>query len=147
MKACRLAAATVLCSGLFGAVPDTSAIDFIDSPSAMCRKVGKGNDCVISWYSMSVNAYPNYMIEALFLIDGALVSRVGGFFQTSMYIPGDKLEFPVKCGGAGMTPLPQPTPFPDMPPYGRSYSWTIRARDSADLKSANYGTAICPPRD
>lgn len=148
MKAHRVAAAAVLCSGLLGgSVPDASAIGFIDSPSAICRKVGKGNDCVISWYYMSVGASPNYMIEAWFLVDGALVSRVAGFFQTSMYVPAEQLEFPVKCGGAGMTPLPEPTPFPGMPPYGRTYSWTIRARDSANLSAANYGSVTCPPRD
>ena len=148
MKGHRRALAAALVTALLaGSAPVASAIGFIDSPSAACRKVGKGNDCVITWYYMSVGASPNYIIDAWFLIDGALVSKVGGFFQQSMYLPAEQLQFPVKCGGAGGTPLPEPTPFLNTPPYGRSYAWTIRARDSAGLQSANYGTVVCPPRD
>lgn len=43
--------------------------------------------------------------------------------------------FKVACGalGAGGNPY-----------WGNAYPYTIRARDSAGLKSANYGTAYCP---
>ena len=143
----RLVIAAVLASALGGTVSTVSAIGFIDSPAPSCRKAGKGNDCVINWYYMSVDASPNYIVDAWVLIDGAIVAHNGGFFQTSLYVAADRLEFPVKCGAAGTTPPPQPTPFVNMPPYGRSYSWIMRARDSGNLSAANYGTIICPPRD
>jgi hypothetical protein len=30
------------------------------------------------------------------------------------------------------------------PELGNAYAWTINARDSSNLASANYGTAYCP---
>lgn len=148
MNARRLVIAGILAAGFGGGTASVvSAIGFIDSPAPTCRKVAKGNDCIVSWYYVSVNASPNYITDAWVLIDGAIVGHNGGFFQTSLYVPSAQLEFEVKCGTAGTSPLPQPTPFAGMPPYGRSYPWVIRARDSSGLSAANYGTVVCPPRD
>jgi hypothetical protein len=43
--------------------------------------------------------------------------------------------FKVACGALGAGGNPK---------LGNAYAYTIRARDSANLKSANYGTAYCP---
>jgi hypothetical protein len=42
----------------------------------------------------------------------------------------------VSCGNAGAGGNPQ---------LGNAYAYTIRARDSSNLGSANYGTVYCPP--
>jgi hypothetical protein len=65
------------------------------------------------------------------------VVRFHGFFQTSMYAPFQMQDKGIKvaCGelGAGGHPA-----------LGNAYAWTISARDSSNLKSANYGTVYCP---
>jgi hypothetical protein len=60
-----------------------------------------------------------------------------GFFQTSMYIPGEMLTpgFRVACGTPGSAGNPY---------LGNQYSYTIRARETGGLKSANYGVVTCP---
>jgi hypothetical protein len=54
-----------------------------------------------------------------------------------MYAPYDMnpCGYKVACGalGAGGNTI-----------LGNAYAYTIRARDSAGLKSANYGTVYCP---
>lgn len=135
------------------AATSAHAIGFIDSPSASCRKV-KGNECAISWFYLSVDAAPGYMITMRIQLqvvpDGpqVVVFNTQGFFQTSMYVPYDMIgEFKVPCGKAGTSPDPLPLPSPAVPiPYGNSYAYTIRARDSMNLTSANYGTVICPAK-
>ena len=129
------------------------AIGFIDSPSASCRKI-KGNQCAIRWYYLSVDAAPNFMINMriqLQLVPGgpqAVVYHTQGFFQTSMYIPYDMIgEFIVPCGKPGTSADPIPLPSPAVPiPYGNAYSYTIRARDSANTTTANFGTVFCPAK-
>jgi hypothetical protein len=124
--------------------PDTAPqqvnIGFIDSPSATCYQPDKGQDiCYINWYYLSVNASPNYMIYMNVTIDAiGLVARLHGFFQTSMYAPYNMFDrgFKVACGAAGSGGNPD---------LGMAYAFTIRAEDSAALKSANYGTVYCPP--
>jgi len=118
--------------------PSEPTIGFIDSPSAVCFQPDAGLDeCWINWYYLSVSASPNYMIAMTTTIQTRHVARVQGFFQTSMYVPYNMLGkgFKVACGALGSGG------YPDM---GSSYSYTIRARDSANLKSANYGTVYCP---
>jgi hypothetical protein len=121
------------------AVPQEPNIGFIDSPSATCYQPDASVDeCFLTWYYLSVDAAPNYMITmTLSLNEIGPIAHTQGFFQTSMYIPFSMLGkgFKVACGalGAGGNPA-----------LGNSYSYTIRARDSADLSSANYGTAYCP---
>jgi hypothetical protein len=113
-----------------GDSPQSPDIGFIDSPSATCYQPDPGLDeCFINWYYMitmtaSLNAF-------------GPVAHVQGFFQTSMYVPYNMLDrgFKVSCGskGAGGNPI-----------LGKAYAYTIRARDSAGLSSANYGTVYCP---
>jgi len=122
-----------------GNSPDQPAIGFIDSPSATCYQPDASQDaCYLNWYYMAVDATPNYMIGMTVTLNTVgVVSKIGGFFQTSMYVPYNMYGqgFKVPCGalGAGGNPL-----------LGNAYSYTIRARDSANLGSANYGTAYCP---
>lgn len=87
---------------------------------------------------MSVDAAPNYMITMTVQLNAiGYVARTHGFFQTSMYVPFNMVPngYKVTCGalGAGGNPY-----------WGNAYAYTIRARDSANLKSANYGTTYCP---
>ena len=119
--------------------PQAPAITFIDSPTVACYQPDPGRDaCYLNWYYMSVDANPNYMIAMTVTLNTiGPVARIGGFFQTSMYVPynlfGD--GFKVACGALGSGGNPD---------LGNAYSWTINARDSANLGSANYGTAYCP---
>lgn len=119
--------------------PQTPNIGFIDSPSATCYQPDASRDeCYLTWYYLSVDAAPDYMITmTLTLNDRGPVAHTQGFFQTSMYVPYNMLGqgFKVACGplGAGGNPT-----------LGNVYAYTIRARDSANLSAANYGTAYCP---
>jgi hypothetical protein len=127
--------------GMFqeGLAPEQPSIGFIDSPTAGCVQPDPGKDeCFINWYYMSVSADPNYMITmTVTLNEFGQVARYQGFFQTSMYVPYNmnSLGYKVSCGELGVSGNPQ---------AGKAYAYTIRARDSAGLKSANYGTAYCP---
>lgn len=119
---------------------DQPLIGFIDSPTATCYMPNPEEDvCYINWYYMSVDANPNYMISMTVSLEEPYgrVAEMRGFFQTSMYVPYNMLGngFRVPCGTAL---------DPAHPSLGNQYSYTIRARDSAALGSANYGLASCP---
>jgi hypothetical protein len=120
--------------------PQQPNISFIDSPSATCYQPDPSrNECYLNWYYMSVDANPNYMIAMTVTVNTVgVVARVGGFFQTSMYVPYSMLGdgFKLACGAPGAGGIPG---------LGNAYAWTIDARDSSNLKSANYGTSYCPP--
>jgi len=119
--------------------PQQPNIGFIDSPSATCYQPDPSRDeCYLSWYYLSVDASPNYMITmTLSLNDTGPVVHTQGFFQTSMYVPYNMLGQGIKvaCGALGAGGNPR---------LGNAYAYTVRARDSAGLSSANYGTAYCP---
>jgi len=119
--------------------PQQPDISFIDSPTSVCYQPDPTQDtCYINWYYMSVNASPNYMVAMTVTMNTiGPVARIGGFFQTSMYVPYDMLGdgFKVACGALGDGGNPS---------LGQAYSWTINAIDSSNLKSANYGTVYCP---
>lgn len=121
--------------------PEAPTIGFIDSPTATCYQPDIAQDvCYINWYYLSVDASPNYMISmTISLNDYGRVSQYSGFFQTSMYAPYNMhgQGFKVPCGAPGASGLPT---------YGKAYAYTIRAKDSSNLSSANYGTVYCPPR-
>lgn len=123
-----------------GDVPNAPEIGFIDNPTAACYQPDPSKDeCFINWYYMSVSASPNYIITmTVSLNDIGVISHYQGFFQTSMYVPFNMHDrgFKVACGAPGAGGNPK---------LGNAYAYTIRARDSAGLKSANYGTAYCPP--
>jgi hypothetical protein len=118
---------------------DAPNIGFIDSPTATCYQPDYTKDeCFINWYYLSVDASPNYMITMTAEINSiGAVSHYQGFFQTSMYAPFNMHDrgFKVACGSLGAGGNPK---------LGNAYAYTIRARDSANLKSANYGTTYCP---
>jgi hypothetical protein len=119
--------------------PQRPDISFIDSPTVTCYKPDSGQDgCYLNWYYMSVDANPNYMIAMTVTVNTVgIVARINGFFQTSMYAPYNLFDrgFRVPCGALGSGGIPQ---------LGNAYSWTIQARDSSNLSSANYGTTYCP---
>jgi hypothetical protein len=122
-----------------GAAPQQPNIGFIDSPSATCYQPTPGsNTCKINWYYLYVDASPNYMITMTVILNAVgPIAHVQGFFQTSMYVPYNMLGdgFEVPCGAPGAGGNPQ---------LGNAYAYTIRARDSSNLSSANYGTTYCP---
>ncbi len=122
------------------AAPQQPNIGFIDSPSATCYLPDPSqNSCYITWYYLGVNASPNYMITMTATLNNiGPIAHVQGFFQTSMYVPYNMLGQGIKvpCGSPGAGGNPQ---------LGNAYAYTVRARDSANLGSANYGTVYCPP--
>ena len=119
--------------------PNAPLISFIDSPSATCYQPVRHTDiCYVQWQYLNVTASSSqYIISMTVEIDGKFRAYYGGFFQTSMYIPGDMSApgFRVTCGppGAGGNPS-----------LGSAYSYTLRARETGGLKAANYGTVYCP---
>ena len=114
-------------------------ISFIDSPSPTCYRPVAGRDaCYIQWNYLYVSATPpQYIITMTMSIDGRLRTYHSGFFQTSMYIPGEMYGsgFRVACGipGAG-----------GEAGWGNTHSYTIRARETGGLGAANYGSVTCP---
>ena len=114
-------------------------IGFIDSPSATCYQPDPSKDeCFINWYYLNVDATPNYMISMTVAINSiGTLANIQGFFQTSIYVPYNMLGdgFKVACGSKGASGNPL---------LGNGYAYTIRARDTAGLSSANYGTTYCP---
>jgi hypothetical protein len=122
-----------------GAAPQQPNIGFIDSPTATCYQPDATQDvCLINWYYLSVSASPNYMITMTAKLNSiGFVANMNGFFQTSMYAPYNMFDrgFKVACGALGAGGNPS---------LGNAYAYTIRARDSAGLSSANYGTTYCP---
>ena len=115
------------------------AISFIDSPTATCYQPDPAQDvCFVNWYYMAVDASPNYVIWMQAELNAiGKVGRYQGFFQTSMYVPYNMhgQGFKVACGALGAGGDPE---------LGNAYAYTLRARDSADLGAANYGTVYCP---
>ncbi len=120
--------------------PQAPTIGFIDSPTSVCYQPDPSQDtCYINWYYLSVSASPNYMIAMTVTLNTiGTVARYNGFFQTSMYVPYNLQGqgFKVACGAPGAGEAG--------PNLGNAYAWTIRATDSNNLKSANYGTVHCP---
>ena len=114
-------------------VIDSPDISFIDSPTAAC--VLSNNQCFVTWTYLYVSADPSYIISSTVQIDNINRGYFSGFFQTSMYVPTEMLRFQVACA----QPLPRQAIQPTL-----AHSYTIRSRDSAGLKSANYGTVFCP---
>lgn len=131
------------------ATPTAPLIGFIDSPGATCSQPNpRKNDCYVSWACLSVDAAPNYMVAMWAQLDPKVVLKVSGFFQTSMFVPGDELGlgFRVPCGA----PIDDASSCPSPPggcvplKVGNSYGYTVKALDSAGLRSASYGTVTCP---
>lgn len=118
---------------------DEPQISFIDSPTAACFQPDPAQDvCYVNWYYMSVSASPDYIVWMMAEINAiGKVARYSGFFQTSMYVPYNMngKGFKVACGALGAGGDPE---------WGNAWAWTLRARDSAGLSSANYGTVYCP---
>ncbi len=110
-----------------GNAPQQPNIGFIDSPSATCYQPDPTqNICYVSWYYLSVNASPNYMITmTAFLNDFGPVAHTQGFFQTSMYVPYNMLGQGIKVPAAlparaAIRNWAKPTPIP----FGREIRLT-----------------------
>ncbi len=120
-------------------VPQSPTISSIDSPSPICyRPIAGTGACYIQWSYLHVTAGSGaYVISMTVAIDDDVRAYSSGFFQTSMTLPGAMMGpgFKVTCGteGSGGTPG-----------WGRSYAYTIRARETGGLAAANYGTVTCP---
>jgi hypothetical protein len=118
------------------ATPD---ISLIDSPSPTCyRLVENTGACYIQWSYLQVTATsPEYIVTMTVTIDGSLRAYHGGFFQTSMLIPGQVYGpgFEVTCGFPGAGGLAE---------MGKTYNYAIRARETGGLAAANYGSVTCP---
>ena len=112
------------------------AISFIDSPSASCYQPDASrNTCYVTWNYLYVTAGTSqYIISMTVNIDNRLAAYHSGFFQNYMYIPGDMFGrgFKVTCGPRGPNGL------------GKSYAYTLRARETGGLGAANYGSVTCP---
>ncbi len=119
-----------------GESPD---ISFIDSPDATCYLPVRGTGaCYLGWDYLYVAADSgSYIISMTVAINNEIRAYHAGFFQPSMYIPGDMTApgYRVTCG------WPQ-VGVPEG--LGNSYSYTIRARETIGLTAANYGTVTCP---
>jgi hypothetical protein len=115
---------------------DQPTISFIDNPSATCYQPETSrNDCYITWNYLYVTASSSqYIISMTVSIDDRLVAYHSGFFQTSMYVPGDLFGrgFKVACGPRDAIGL------------GNTYAYTTRARETGGLSAANYGAVRCP---
>lgn len=111
-------------------------ISFIDSPTASCI-LPRANTgvCLMTWYYMYAEAAPNYIITMTVGIDDIPRARYNGFFQTNMLVPSEFLVFRVPCGALGSGGNPN---------LGANHSYVLRARDSAGLGAANYGSVTCP---
>lgn len=111
-------------------------ISFIDSASPACvlPRAGTGV-CYMTWSYLYVDASPNYMISMTLAIDGKMRGNYMGFFQQNIYVPSEMAWFKVACGENGASGTPG---------MGLSHSFTVRARDSSNLTSANYGSVVCP---
>lgn len=138
----------VILAGMLALAAATTsfAITSIDSPGAQCRKIKK-NDCAISWAYLSVGAAPSFMQWIRVIVEGQVVFHATAFFQQSMYVSYQQIgdSIPVKCGKAGSSPDPHPSPNPALP-YGNKYNYVIEARDSAGLIARNFGSVQCPPK-
>ena len=119
-------------------------ITFIDSPNVQCIHPDPRQDaCFVNWGYSSVSASPNYMIAMWISLNGKVVARIGGFFQTSMSVSASNMSpgYRLPCGPPVDDPADPATPKKQV---GNSYSWDIKAKDSANLSAANYGTVTCP---
>jgi len=118
---------------------ESPAISFIDNPTATCYRLVAGTgECYIQWNYLNVTASSSqYVISMTVSIDGRLRANHSGFFQTSMFVPGEMYDpgFRVTCGfpGAG-----------GVAGMGNTYSYIIRARETSGLAAANYGSVTCP---
>lgn len=115
------------------------AISFIDSPSATCHRPRAGtNACYINWSYLYVSAGTDaYVISMTITIDDRLRAYHAGFFQDTMIIPAGMTTpgYRVDCGPPGSG---------GQQDWGQTYAYTLRARDSKGLSSANYGSVTCP---
>ena len=111
-------------------------ISFIDSPSAACYQPDSSrNNCYVTWSYLYVSAGASqYIISMTVSIDNRLAAHHAGFFQTSMYVPGDQYGrgFKVACGPHGADGL------------GNTYAYTLRALETGGLAAANFGSVRCP---
>ncbi len=119
-----------------GRSPD---ISYIDSPNPTCFRPTSGTgSCYIQWSYLNVSASSGaYVISMTVTIDDQIRAYHAGFFQTSMTIPGKMsgLGYKVTCGAPGEG---------SQAPWGNTYTYAIRAHETAGLTAANYGSVTCP---
>lgn len=118
----------------------TSAdISLITSSSPFCYQVNPvANRCLVNWEVLRVTtAAPAYMDVMTVTIDSRVRAVYRGFFSrtidASSVMQGTGFIVPCGAFGAGGDPN-----------TGLKHGFTIRARDTDGLKSANYGIFTCP---
>jgi hypothetical protein len=119
--------------------PDSPTISLIDDPSPTCYRPAMGmGACYILWDYVQVTASSSqYIISMTVTIDGHIRAYHSGFFQTSMFVPGQMYGpgFRVTCGFPGASGAAE---------MGNTFSYAIRARETSGLAAANYGSVTCP---
>lgn len=118
---------------------DSPDIGFIDSSTPICYQPDPTqNVCYVNWYYLYVESAPaTYMVTMTITLNNRTITNIQGFFQSSMYVPHTMYDrgFRVECGPLGSGGKPN---------LGKSYNYTIRARDSNGLGATNSGTIFCP---
>lgn len=116
--------------------PQSPALSFIENPSPICyQPVASQNICYITWSYLQVStSSPNYVLSMTVSIDGRLRANHSGFFQTSMLVPGEMYGpgLQVACGPRNAAGA------------GNTYSYIVRARDTAGQSTSNFGSVTCP---
>ncbi|MDI6696747.1 MAG: hypothetical protein QME21_16990 [Anaerolineales bacterium] len=110
---------------------------FSNSPTCYRQAAGSGV-CYIEWSYLYTSASSgSYIISMTVTIDDRLRAYHAGFFQTAMYVPSDfyGTGFKVTCGIPGSGGVPG---------MGRTYAYTIRARETGGGVTSNTGAVVCP---
>jgi hypothetical protein len=124
-------------------VTHAPAISSIDAPTPACVLPRPGTDaCYIVWSYLLATANPSYIISMTVEIDEQPRGRYQGFFQTAMYVPTEMLSFRVSCGVPGSSEVVGTGEDPNN--WGLRHSYAVRGRDSAGMRTANYGSVVCP---
>jgi hypothetical protein len=121
---------------------DSPDVSFITSSNPYCYQPNPDEDvCYINFRYTYVSSAPaTYMRYLTIEIGDDLRANYRSFFDDSITVlyamqgPG----FKVSCGAAGDN-------LAEDENFGKQYSYTIRAEDSNEAKSANYGSLLCPP--
>jgi len=118
---------------------ESTAVSLIDNPSPTCyRPVAGTGACYIQWNYLYVTASSeSYVVSMTVTIDNRLRAYHAGFFQSSMYIPGDMTApgYRVTCGAPGSGGIAE---------FGKTYTYALRARETSGATAANFGSVTCP---
>lgn len=119
---------------------DPGALGFITTESPHCLQPDPAFDvCYLNFQYNGVSS-DQYVTAFTVAVSDRIAMRAQGFFQSSFALPRatlGSLGVRVACGRTGASGDADPM-------VGLRHPFTIRARDSADTNSANYGAIGCP---